>query len=146
MFIEAYSPEQAAMGKMENGREVIILYIKEFKKECQAVTDYGLSKYTYNWFHNDEKDAYVLQVSWGESLNIAIRFNQDQYALLAALVEPKDVIITPVPITELVSQAKENGKDFLSFPEAIITFSQLVFDDPKQYLTPEDRPGYKLNN
>jgi len=137
MFLEAYSPEQAATGKLENGRDVIILYVKEFMKECQEVNDASLSKYRYNWFYNKGKNAYVLQVSWGDEINVAIRFEQQHYGLLAAMVEPKDVILTTVPITDLVSKVKENGNNVLDFSGPIVTFSQIVFDDPKPYLTPE---------
>lgn len=139
MFFQAYSPEQAATGKLENGRDVIILYIKEFKKECQEVNEASLSKYRYNWFYNKEKSSYVLQVSWDDEISLAIRFNQQHYPLLAAMVEPKDVIITTVPITELVSKIKENGNNVLDFSEPVVTFSQIVFEDPKPYLDSADQ-------
>ena len=139
MFFQAYSPEQAATGKLENGRDVIILYVKEFKKECQEVNDTSLRKYRYNWFYNKEKSSYVLKVSWDDKISLAIRFNQQHYPLLAAMVEPKDVIITTVPINEIVSKVKENGNNVLDFSEPVVTFSQIVFDDPKPYLDPADQ-------
>ncbi len=138
MFFQAYSPEQAATGKLENGRDVIILYVKELKKECKEVNDASLSKYRYNWFYNKEKSSYVLQVSWDDEINVAIRFSQQHYSLLAAMVEPKDVILTTVPITEIVSKIKDNGNSVLDFSEPVVTFSQIVFDDPKPYLDDAD--------
>ncbi|NLK52291.1 MAG: hypothetical protein GX295_07585 [Syntrophomonadaceae bacterium] len=145
MFINAFSPEQSATGKMENGRDVILLYVKEFAREYRTVKEAGLTRYQYNWFHNDEKNAYVLQVSWADEVHIAIRFEQQHFALLAAMVEPKDVILTSIPITELVSNAKQNGLSILDLTGPAVTFSQMIFDDPQQYLTPEDRMPSSLS-
>jgi hypothetical protein len=145
MFFRAYSPEQAATGKLENGRDVIILYVKEFKKQCQEVNDACLSKYRYNWFYNKEQNAYVLQVSWGDEVHVAIRFEQQHYRLLAAMVEPKDVILTTIPITDLVSKVKENGNNVLDFSGPVVTFSQIVFDDPKEHLPSDDLVGPQYN-
>ena len=111
MFMQAFTPEQAATGKMENGRDVIILYVKEFSRQCQEVNQNGLNHYQYNWYHNAEKNAYVLHVSWEDKVSLAVRFDQQHFALLASMVEPKDVILTTIPITELVAKAKENKDD-----------------------------------
>ena len=42
MFTQAYTPEQSAFGKLENGRDVLILYVKEFCKEVSTVKQSGL--------------------------------------------------------------------------------------------------------
>lgn len=129
MFAKAYSPEQSATGQLENGRDVIILYIKEFAPEVKAVHAAGLSTYSYDWFATEQKDAYVLQITWPNDIYIAVRFNQQHFKLLAALVQPKDVIITTTPISELLSSAQTSGCDFLEFKE-VLTFSNMVFSDP----------------
>ena len=145
MFMQAFTPEQAATGKMENGRDVIILYVKEFSRQCQEVNQSGLNHYRYNWYHNAEKNAYVLHVSWEDKVSLAVRFDQQHFALLAAMVEPKDVILTTIPITELVAKAKESGNSVLDFTGPVVTFSQLIFDDPKQYLEPSELTNAQLN-
>jgi len=129
MFTTAYSPEQSAFGKLENGRDVLILYVKEFSKEVKAVKQSGLSEYTYNWFSTEQKDAYVLQVTWGDDLHIAIRFNSQHFGLIDQLLRPKDVILTTAPISELMEKAQKSGYDFLEFNN-VLTFSSLSFSAP----------------
>jgi len=140
LVTRAHAPEQSATGKLDNGREIIILYIKEFASQCQALQDSGCSRYRYAWFHNQEKNNYILHVKWEDETQIAIRFTHQHFSLLALLVEPKDVIITPVPITDLIKEAQTRGDDHLFFSTPIITFSQMVFDDPRPYLYPEQLP------
>lgn len=129
MFTKGYSPEQSAFGKLENGREVVILYIKEFSEQVKAVRQSGLSSYTYNWFATEQKDAYVLQVTWENGVHIDILFNPQHYGLIAQLIDPKDVLLTTTPISELMIMAEKNGYDFLEFSE-LLTFSKLSFSAP----------------
>lgn len=129
MFTKAYSPEQSAFGKLENNHDVLILYVKEFSEEVKAVKQSGLSVYTYNWFTNENKDAYVLQVAWENDVHISVRFNQQHFRLIAQLIEPRDVIITTTPISELMLMAEKTGYDFLEF-EDVLTFSNLSFASP----------------
>jgi len=126
MFTQAYSPEQSAFGKLENGRDVLILYVKEFDKEVRAINQAGLSGYEYNWFATEHKDAYVLQVTWENEIHIAVRFNPQHYGLIYQLVEPKDVILTTTPISELMENAQKNAYNFLEFDD-VLTFSNLSF-------------------
>lgn len=128
MFTTAYSPEQSAFGKLENGRDVLILYVKEFSEQVQAVKQSGLSGFTYNWFATEQKDAYVLQVTWENEVHIAIRFNRQHFNLIAQLIEPKDVILTTKPISELMEKAQNSCYDFLEF-EDVLTFSGLSFSE-----------------
>ncbi len=134
MFTQAYSPEQSAFGKLENGRDVLILYVKEFSKEVKAVNQSGLSGYTYNWFETEQKDAYVLQVTWENEVHIAIRFNHQHFGLIDQLLQPKDVILTTTPISELMEKAQKNDYDFLEFNE-VLTFSSLSFSVPSSDYT-----------
>ena len=129
LYTEAYSPEQSAFGKLENGRDVLILYVKEFTEKVKAVNQSGLSAYTYHWFATELKDAYVLQVTWENEVHIAIRFNSQHFGLLDQLLQPKDVILTTTPISILMEKAQASNYDFLEFGE-VLTFSQLTFSNP----------------
>jgi len=133
----AHAPEQSATGRLGDGREIVILYIKEFADQCQALQDSGCSRYRYAWFHNEEKNNYILHVKWEDETQIAVRFTPQHFSLLALLIEPKDVIITPVPITDLIKEAEARGDDHLLFSTPIITFSKMVFEDPRPYLYPD---------
>jgi len=129
MFTQAYTPEQSAFGKLENGRDVLILYVKEFCKEVSTVKQSGLSGYTYNWFATEQKDAYVLQITWENETQIAIRFNTQHFGLIAQLIDPKDVILATTPISELMEQAQQSDYNFLELNN-VLTFSQLSFAVP----------------
>lgn len=129
MFTQAFTPEQSAFGKLENGRDVLILYVKEFDKEVRSINQSGLSHYTYNWFATEHKDAYVLQIIWENDVHIAIRFNQQHFGLIDQLIQPKDVILTVTPISEMIEKAQKSDYDFLEFKD-VLTFSQLSFAVP----------------
>ena len=129
MFTQAYTPEQSAFGKLENGRDVLILYVKEFCEEVRAVNQSGLSGYTYHWFATEQKDAYVLQVTWENEIQIAIRFNPQHFGLIGQLIDPKDVILATTPISALMEKAQKSDYNFLEFND-VLTFSQLSFAVP----------------
>ncbi len=129
MYTQAYSPEQSAFGKLENGRDVLILYVKEFSQQVQAVNQSGLSIYTYHWFSTELKDAYVLQVTWENEIHIAIRFNSQHFGLIDQLLQPKDVILTTTPISLLMEKAQTNQYNFIEFND-VLTFSNLSFAAP----------------
>lgn len=135
----SYSPEQSATGRLDNGREIIILYVKEFAAECEAVRKDNCSRYRYTWFHNAEKDSFILHVVWENKTQIGIRFTRQHFSLLTYLTEPKDLILTPVPITELVGLARSRGDEHLSFPDTVVTFSQLIFEDPRAFYDQEGK-------
>lgn len=130
MITKAYSPEQSAMGKLDNGRSILILYVKEFKQEYKTVQEKGLSTYKYNWFHNPELNSYILQVEWNDDIHVAVRFEQEHWKLLAALVEPMDVVLTAYPISQLMCETEGSDGEFLNFTGPLVTFSQMVFQDP----------------
>ena len=129
MFTQAYTPEQSAFGKLENGQDVLILYVKEFIEEVRAVNQSGLSGYTYNWFATEQKDAYVLQVAWENDVHISIRFNPQHFGLIDQLLQPKDVILTTTPISDLMEKAQKSDYNFLEFND-VLTFSNLIFSAP----------------
>ncbi|GAB6153903.1 hypothetical protein JCM17380_26530 [Desulfosporosinus burensis] len=129
MFTQAYSPEQSACGKLENGRDVLILYVKEFSEQVRAVNQSGLSGYTYHWFATELQDAYVLQVAWENEVHIAIRFNPQHFGLIEQLLQPKDVILTTTPISLLMEKAQTNHYNFIEFND-VLTFSNLSFEVP----------------
>lgn len=126
MFTQAYSPEQSAFGKLENGRDVLILYVKEFSEQVRAINQSGLSGYTYHWFATEQKDAYVLQVTWENEVHISIRFNSQHFGLIDQLLQPKDVILTTTPISHLMEKAQTSNYNFLEFSD-VLTFSKLSF-------------------
>lgn len=126
MLTKAFSPEQAGFGKLENGQEVMILYVKEFAEQINAVKKSGLFKYTYNWFSTEHGDSYVVQFKWENGTEIAIRFNSQHFKLIAQLMEPRDVIVTAKPISVLMSTAMEDNSDFLEFDD-VLTFSGVTF-------------------
>lgn len=130
MFTQAFTPEQSAFGQLENGRDVLILYVKEFSEQVKAINRSGLSRYTYHWFATEHKDAYVLQVTWENEIHIAIRFNPQHFGLISQLIEPKDVILTTTPISLLMEKAQNNNFDFIEFND-VLTFSKLSFETPK---------------
>jgi len=129
MFTQAYTPEQSAFGKLENGRDVLILYVKEFCEEVRAVKQSGLTGYTYHWFATEQKDAYVLQVTWENEIHISIRFNAQHFGLIDQLLQPKDVILTTSPISALMEKAQKSDYNFLEFTD-VLTFSGLSFAIP----------------
>ena len=129
MFTQAYTPEQSAFGKLENGRDVLILYVKEFSEEVKAVNQSGLTVYTYTWFATEQQDAYVLQVTWEDEVHIAIRFNSQHFSLIHQLIQPKDVILTITPISELMENAQKSDYNFLEFKD-VLTFKNLSFAVP----------------
>jgi len=129
MFTQAYTPEQSAFGKLENGRDVLILFVKEFCEEVRAVNQSGLSGYSYHWFATEQKDAYVLQVTWENEIHIEIRFNPQHFGLIDQLRQPKDVILTTTPISDLMEKAQKSDYNFLEFAD-VLTFSDLFFAKP----------------
>jgi hypothetical protein len=129
MLTKAYSPEQSAVGKLENQRDVIIIYVKEFEDQVASVNRSGFSSYTYDWFSTENKNAYVLKIEWEDGINIAIRFNQPHFKLLAQMIEPCDLILTTSPISELISSAEQSGLNFLEFTQ-VLSFNNMQFLDP----------------
>lgn len=130
MFTQAYTPEQSAFGKLETGQDVLILYVKEFSEQVKSINQSGLSSYTYHWFTTEQKDSYVLQVTWENEVHIAIRFNPQHFGLIGQLLQPKDVILTTTPISLLMEKAQNSNYDFIEFND-VLTFSKILFEVPK---------------
>lgn len=132
MFTKAYSPEQSAQGQLSNGRVVLILWVKEFAQELTQVNQEKLSHFQYTWFANEDKSEYVLHIEWTDGPNISVRFTTAHKGLLDYLLTPKDVIISAIPIPQLVEQSPEG--DFLDLNGPVATFSGLVFSDSDQMM------------
>lgn len=126
MYTQAFTPEQSAFGKLDNGRDILILFVKEFSEQVKIVNQSGFSKFTYHWFSTEHKDSYVLQVTWENDVHIAIRFNQQHFGLLDLLLEPRDVILTTTPISLLMEKAQASDYNFIEFSD-VLTFSNLSF-------------------
>lgn len=129
MYTQAFSPEQSAYGKLDDGRDVLILYVKEFSEQVRTVNQSGLSSYTYHWYATEAKDAYVLQFTWKNDTHIAIRFNTQHFGLLDQLLQPRDVILTTTPISILMEKAQTSHYNFIEFSD-VLTFSKLTFELP----------------
>jgi len=130
---KAYSPQESAVGTLNNGMDIMILYIEEFKEVAEIVNKLENKRFTYNWFQNQAENAYVLQVLWNEDLYIAIKFGQPHFPLLANMIEPRNVLITTVPIKELIIDQKGDTEVELEFGEDVLTLSNIVFEDPKTF-------------
>jgi quinol monooxygenase YgiN len=139
LLYSSSSPEQSATGRLDSGREVVILFVKEFEAECRAVREDNCNRYRYTWFHNEEKNSFILHVVWENNTQIGIRFTSQHFPLLSYMAQPKDLILTTVPITELVNQARSRGDDHLAFPDTVLTFSQIVFEDPRSFYGEETK-------
>lgn len=134
MFTKAFTPEQSALGNLENQQELMVLYIKEFREEAFSVNSLDNKAFTYNWFHNTEENSYILQAIWQEDLHIAIKFDQQHFHLLAHLIEPRTIVVSTVPIQDLITPEDEEN-DIVSFElsEEVITLTNIAFEDPTSY-------------
>lgn len=129
MLTKAFTPEQSAQGQLADGRDVLILYVKELAEELNQVNQQQLSHYQYDWFANEDKSQYVLHIEWSGGPQVSIRFNPPHKGLLDYLLEPRDVIITALPIPHLVEQSSSG--DALNLNGPVATCSGLFFSDPE---------------
>lgn len=128
MFTKAFSPEQSAQGQLADGREILILYVKELAQELNQVNQQQISHFKYDWFANEGKSEYVLHIEWVDGPQISIQFKLPHKGLLDYLSVPRDVIITALPIPQLVEQSPDG--EALNLTGPIASCSGLYFSDP----------------
>ncbi len=128
MFTQAYSPEQSAHGQLENGQHLLILYVKEYAQELTKVNEDAVHKFEYTWFANEDQTEHVLHIRWENDVHVSVRFTPAQEALLDYLKAPRNLIISAIPIPELVEQSPSG--DLLNLTGPVATFSGMVFSKP----------------
>lgn len=128
---QAFSPEQIAQGCLENGKEVIVLYVKEFREQLSRVSASGQVGYFYTWAYLEDKDGLVLFISWENDEEIAIMFAPNQHEVAEDMLDPKELIITALPIDVLVAEAQAAGKDFFDLRGPVAWLSEVVYKDPR---------------
>ncbi len=129
--ISAFSPEQIARGSLDNGKEVIVLYVKEFQEQLSRVSKAGRISYCYTWAYLEEKDGLVLFVCWENDEEVAVMFAPNQHEVAEDMLEPKEVIITALPIDMLVAEAQAANKDFFDLSGPVAWLSDVVYKDPR---------------
>lgn len=129
--IPAFSPEQIAQGCLENGKEVIVLYVKEFREQLNRVSRAGKLGYCYTWSYLEEKDGLVLFIYWDNDEEVAIMFTPNQHEVAEDMLDPKELIITALPIDVLVAEAQAAGKDFFDLRGPVAWLSEVVYKDPR---------------
>jgi hypothetical protein len=129
--IPAFSPEQIARGCLENGKEVIVLYVKEFREQLNRVRAAGHLGYLYTWAYLEEKDGLVLFVSWENKEEIAIMFSPNQHEVVEDMLDPKELIITALPIDVLVAAAQAAGKEFFDISGPVALLPEVIYKDPR---------------
>lgn len=117
--MKGYIPEQIASGALENGEHVVILYIKEFSHQLKHVNKSGHIGYIYSWSYVEDNDSYVLYVCWENKVDIAVVFGPRQHPVVEQLKEPKNLIITSLPINVLVDKARTAGESFLDLEDSV---------------------------
>lgn len=127
---KGFSPEQIATGALENGKEVVILYIKEFNEQLNRVRKAGNIGYFYNWSYLKESDSYVLFIYWHNDEEIAVVFTPKQRAIVEALKSPKELIVTSIPINLLVKNAQQESKDFFELDGPVVYLNDVVYKEP----------------
>lgn len=129
--IKAFSPEQIAQGCLENGKEVIVLYVKEFREQLSRVSADGRLGYYYTWSYHEEQDGLVLFIYWDNDVEIAVMFMPNQHEVAEDMLDPKELIITALPIDVLVAEAQAAGKDFFDLSGPVAWLSGVVYKDPR---------------
>lgn len=125
-----YSPEQIAIGSLEDGKEVVILYIKEFVEQLKHVGDSGSIDYYYTWSYLEESDSFVLFISWDNGDEVAILFPPNQHYIIEGMKSPKELIITGIPVNELVEKARDKGNDFFDLTGPVVYINDIIYKDP----------------
>ena len=128
---KAFSPEQIAQGSLDNGKEVVVLYVKEFIEQLNRVSAAGKVGYFYTWSYHEEKDGIILFVCWENNEEIAIVFTPQQHEVAEDMLDPKDIIITALPIDVLVDQANAEGRDFFDLSGPVAWLSDVIYKDPR---------------
>lgn len=128
---KGFCPEQIATGSLDNGKDVVILYIKEFSEQLNKVGQSGQLNYLYNWSKPVEGDSVVLYICWENNTEIAVVFMPNQYEILESMRDPKELIITGIPINLLVEQAQKNGQDFFDLTENVVYLRDVTYKEPE---------------
>ncbi len=129
---KGYSPEQVATGCMENGKEVVILYVKEVNEQLNRVSQSGNIGYFYTWSYIEESDAFILFIYWNNDEEIAVVFPPNQRSVVEGLRTPKELIITSIPINVLVKNAQQAGQDFFDLSGPTVYLEGVVFKEPPE--------------
>jgi hypothetical protein len=124
-----YSPQQIATGNLEDGKEVVILYIKEFSEQLRRVKSAIGVGYFYTWSYLANSDTYILFVYWDNQEEVAIVFPPSQHTIIEGLKEPKELIITSTPIKMLVDRAVDTGQDFFDLDGPIVYLRDIVLKE-----------------
>ncbi|MHB9094247.1 MAG: hypothetical protein ACYC21_06205 [Eubacteriales bacterium] len=125
-----YSPEQIATGSLEDGKEVVILYIKEFGEQLSRVRKSGEVGYFYNWSRLEDTDSVVLFIYWDNDEEVAIVFPPNQHSIVEGMRVPKELLLTSIPIKVLVEKARQEGQDFFDLRGDVVYLNDVVFKEP----------------
>jgi hypothetical protein len=128
---KGFSPEQIATGCLDNGKEVVILYIKEFSEQLNKVGQSRQLNYLYNWSKPDDGNSIILYICWENNAEIAVVFMPNQYEILESMRDPKELIITGIPINLLVEHAQENGQDFFDLKDNVVYLQDVTYKEPE---------------
>lgn len=127
-----YSPEQIANGTMDDGRDVVILYVKEFCEQLKRVSAGGEIGYFYTWSHVEDTNSFVLFIYWNNDEEVAIVFPPKQHYIINSFHEPKQLVITALPIKTLVEAARQTGQNFIDFQGPVVCLDNVVYKEPKK--------------
>lgn len=127
---KAFTPEQMVQGMLDNGKEVIILYVKEFYEQLNRVNKNGMHGYFYTWSALEEQNSYILYVLWDIQEEIAIEFTPQHEEIIENLKMPKDLIITALPLNQLIENAENSGLDFFDLSGPAVILKDMIFNDP----------------
>lgn len=127
---KGYSPEQVASGSLDNGRPVVILYVKEFRKQIAQVKCAGQVNYFYTWSNKEDTDLHVLFVHWDNDQELAVVFPPNLHSVVETFKMPRDIIITSKPINVLVESARRSGQDFLDMEDSIMLRDVVLKESP----------------
>lgn len=128
---KGFSPEQIATGCLDNGKEVVILYIKEYSEVLHKVGQERQLNYLYNWAKPDKNGSIILYICWENNIEIAVVFLPNQYEVLDSLRDPKELIITGIPIDMLVEQARSKGHDFFDLSDNVAYLQNVTYKEPE---------------
>lgn len=129
---KGFSPEQIATGTLETGKDVIIIYVKEFVEQLNRVSQSGKVGYFYTWSRLPENDSDVIFIYWDNEEEIAVVFGPKQHYVVESLKMPKDLVITAMPINRLVEQAQQAGHDFIDLKGPVVYLNDVVFKESEE--------------
>lgn len=128
---KGFSPAQIATGCLDNGKEVVILYIKELIEQINMVGRSEALNYLYNWSRPDDSDSVILYICWENNVEIAVVFLPEQYTVLESMRTAKELIITGMPINFLVEQARARGQEFFDLTGNVVFLRDVTYQEPE---------------